>query len=80
MSDCTRRNEADELRDQLNNRLEYIAVLEAKCKDLTEELRIANLAIEHSRHVVYYRDGMIAGLKYAIRRNAAARWGNDKAN
>ena len=79
MSDYTR--EIDELRDQLNNRLDYISELEAKCRDLEEELRKANLAVEHNRYVadkealkkdLYYRDGMIAGLKYAIRCNGVS--------
>lgn len=81
MSDFTRRNEANELRDQLNERIEYIAVLEAKCKDLTDKLHEANLAVEHNRkvaeeerlkHELYRRDGMIEGLKYAIRCNGVS--------
>lgn len=81
MSDYTRRNEADELREQLNNRLDYIAVLEAKCRDVTEKLREMNLAVEHNRQVaneeqlkreIRYRDGVIAGLKYAIRCNGVS--------
>lgn len=79
MSDYTR--EVDELRDQLNNRLDYISELEAKCRDLEEELREANLAIEHNRHLadegqlkgeLRYRDGIIYGLKYAIRCNGVS--------
>ena len=79
MSDYTRRE--DELRDQLNNRNDYISELEAKCRDLAEELRKANLAVEHNRYLVdeealkkelSYRDGMIAGLKYAIRCNGVS--------
>ena len=75
MSDYTRRNEADELREQLNNCREYIAELEMKCNDLREELHKANLAIEHNSHKealkkeIAYRHGMIDGLKYAIRHN-----------
>ena len=81
MSDFTRRNEANELREQLKNRLDYIAELEAKCRDLTKKLHEAELAIEHNRHVadeeqrkseLRYRDGMIAGLKYAIRCNGVS--------
>lgn len=81
MSDYTRRNEADELREQLNNRLGYIAELEAKCRDLTEKLREVNAAVEHYQKVadveavkkdLFYRDGMIAGLKYAIRCNGVS--------
>lgn len=81
MSDFTRRNEANELRDQLNDRLEYIAVLEAKCKEMQARLHEAELAIEHNRHLadeeqhkgeLKYRDGMIAGLKYAIRCNGVS--------
>ena len=69
------RNEADELRDELSACHDYMAKLEAECKDLTKELREAKLAVEHNRHVaeeealkkeLSYRDGMIAGLKYAI--------------
>ena len=79
MSDYTRRE--DELRDQLNNRLDYISELEAKCRDLEEELRKANLAVEHNRHLadeeqlrgaLRYRDGVIHGLKYAIRCNGVS--------
>lgn len=79
MSDYTR--EVDELRDQLNNRNDYISELEAKCRDLAEELRKAHLAVEHNRYLVdeealkkelSYRDGMIAGLKYAIRCNGVS--------
>ncbi len=81
MSDYTRRNEADELREQLNNRLAYIAELEAKCRELSEKLHEAELAIEHNRQLadeeqhkgeLKYRDGMIAGLKYAIRCNGVS--------
>lgn len=81
MSDYTRRNEADELREQLNNRIEHIAVLEEKCKDLADKLREVNAAVEHYRKVadeealkkeLFYRDGMIAGLKYAIRCNGVS--------
>lgn len=81
MSDYTTRNEADELRKQLNNRLDYIAELEMKCKELTEKLHEAELAVEYSRQSVddeqhkaelRYRDGMIEGLKYAIRCNGVS--------
>lgn len=83
MSDYTRGNEAelDKLRDRLNNRLDYISELEAKCRDLEEELHKAHLAIEHNRHVadeeqlkgqLRYRDGIIYGLKYAIRCNGVS--------
>lgn len=74
-------NEADELRDQLNNRLDYISELEAKCRDLEEELHKAHLAVEHNRHVadeeqlrgaLRYRDGVIYGLKYAMRCNGVS--------
>lgn len=79
MSDYTR--EVDELMDQLNNRNDCIAELEAKCRDLAEELRKANLAVEHNRHLadeeqlrgeLRYRDGVIYGLKYAIRCNGVS--------
>lgn len=79
MSDYTRRE--DELRDQLNNRLDYISELEAKCRDLAEELRKANLAVEHYQHVadeeklrgeLRYREGVIYGLKYAMRCNGVS--------
>jgi hypothetical protein len=81
MSDYTRRNEADELREQLNHCRDYIAELEMKCKELTEKLREANLAVEHNRHLVdeeqhkselRYRDGVIHGLKYATRCNGVS--------
>lgn len=79
MSDYTR--EVDELRDQLNNRNDYISELEEKCRDLAEELRKANLAVEHNRYVadeeqlkgeLRYRDGVIYGLKYAMRCNGVS--------
>ena len=81
MSDYTRRNEADELREQLSNCHDYIAKLEAECKELKERLHEANLAIEHNRHCaneeqlkrgLRYRDGIIYGLKYAIRCNGVS--------
>ena len=81
MSDFTRRNEADELREQLRNCNEYIAKLEVECKELNEKLQEMNLAVEHNRQVaneeqlkkeLSYRDGMIAGLKYAIRCNGVS--------
>lgn len=37
MSDFTRRNEADELREQLSNCHDYIAKLEAECNDLKDD-------------------------------------------
>lgn len=43
--------ELDKLRDQLNNRLDYISELEAKCRELTEKLHETELAVEHNRHV-----------------------------
>ena len=73
--------EFDKLRDQLNNRNDYISELEAKCRDLAEELRKANLAVEHNRHLadeeqlrgeLRYRDGVIYGLKYATRCNGVS--------
>ena len=81
MSDFTRRNEANELREQLNNRLDYIAELEAKCRELSEKLREAELAVEHYRELadekqhkgdLRYRDGVIYGLKYALRCNGVS--------
>ena len=82
MSDYTiKRDEADVLRDKLNTCHDYIAKLEEECKALKEELREAKLAIEHNRHVadeeqlrgaLKYRDGMIEGLKYAIRCNGVS--------
>jgi len=77
----TKRDEADELRDKLSTCHDYIAKLEEECRDLKEELREAKLAVEHNRHVadeeqykgeLRYRDGMIAGLKYAIRCNGVS--------
>ena len=81
MSDCMNRNEVDVLREQLNKCHDYIAELETRCRDLSEELRKAHLAVEHNRHVadeealkkeLSYRGGMIAGLKYAIRCNGVS--------
>lgn len=81
MSDLKRRNEADELREQLSNCHDYIAKLEAECKDLKERLHESDLAIEHNRHLadegqlkgeLRYRDGIIYGLKYAIRCNGVS--------
>jgi len=82
MSDyTTKRDEVDELRDKLSNSRDYIVKLETECKELQEELREAKLAVEHNRHVadeeqykgeLRYRDGMIAGLKYAIRCNGVS--------
>lgn len=73
--------ELDKLRDRLNNRLDYIAELEAKCRDLTEKLHETELAVEHNRHLadeeqlrgaLRYRDGVIHGLKYAARCNGVS--------
>ncbi len=81
MSDFTRRNEANELREQLKERIEYIAVLEAECKDLKEKLHETELAVEHNRKLadeeqlkreLRYRDGVIYGLKYALRCNGVS--------
>lgn len=74
MSDFTRRTEASELRNDLNACHDYIAELEAKLHEMS-------LAVEHNRQVaneeqmkgeLRYRDGMIAGLKYAIRCNGVS--------
>ena len=73
--------ELDKLRDRLNNRLDYIAELEAKCKDLAEKLHETELAREHNWHLfneeqlrggLRYSDGVIHGLKYAIRCNGVS--------
>lgn len=81
MSEFTRRGEADELREQLSNCHDYIAELEAECKELKAKLHEMSLAVEHNRQVaneeqmkgeLRYRDGMIAGLKYAIRCNGVS--------
>ena len=82
MSDyTTKRNEADELRDKLSTCHDYIAKLEEECRNLKEELHEAHLAVEHNRHLtdeeqhkveLRYRDGMIEGLKYAIRCNGVS--------
>lgn len=81
MSDFTRRNEADELREKLRESEYYIAKLEEECKDLKEKLQEMNLAVEHNRQVaneeqlkreLRYRDGIIYGLKYAIRCNGVS--------
>lgn len=81
MSDFTRRNEANELRDRLSECHDYIAKLEAECRELKARLHEAELAIEHNqkvaeeerlKHELYRRDGMIEGLKYAIRCNGVS--------
>lgn len=81
MSDYTRSGEADELREKLNNCHDYIAELEKENKELKAKLKEMHLAFEHSRQVaneeqlkqeLRYRDGMIAGLKYAIRCNGVS--------
>lgn len=81
MSDYTRRLEADELRENLSECHDYIAKLEAECKDLKEKLHETELAVEHNRHLadeeqykgeLRYRDGVIYGLKYAIRCNGVS--------
>lgn len=73
--------ELDKLTDQLNNCNDRISELEAKCRDLEEELHKAHLAVEHNRHVadeeqlrgaLRYRDGVIHGLKYAMRCNCVS--------
>lgn len=79
MSEYTRRNEADELRKQLSICYDYIAILEAECKELKEKLREMDLVVEHNRQVaneehehlkeLRYRDGIIEGLKFAIKCN-----------
>ncbi len=74
-------NEADELTKQLNKCHEYIDKLEVECKDLKEKLHETELAVEHNRHLfdeeqlrggLRYRDGVIHGLKYAIRCNGVS--------
>ena len=81
MSDYTRRFEADELREKLSECHDYIAKLEAECKDLKEKLHETELAVEHNRHLadeeqykgeLRYRDGVIYGLKYALRCNGVS--------
>ena len=81
MSDYTKRDETDELRKQLNKCSEYIDKLEVECKDLKEKLHETELAVEHNRHLadeeqykgeLRYRDGVIYGLKYAIRCNGVS--------
>lgn len=81
MSDFTRRNEANELRDRLSECHDYIAKLEAECGELKKKLHEAELAIEHNqkvaeeerlKHELYRKDGMIEGLKYAIRCNGVS--------
>lgn len=70
MSDYTRRFEADELKEKLSECHDYIAKLEAECKDLKEKLHEKELAIKHNEEQykgeLMYRDGIIYGLKYAI--------------
>ena len=81
MSDFTRRNEANELRDRLSECHDYIAELEKENKELKERLNDAERAIEHNRHLadeeqrkgdLRYRDGVIYGLKYALRCNGVS--------
>lgn len=81
MSDYTRSGEADELREQLSKCHDYIAELEAECKELKAKLKEMHLAFEHNqqeakeeqlKQEIRYRDGMIAGLKYAIRCNGVS--------
>lgn len=73
MSDYTRRGEADELREKLSECHDYIAKLEAECKEMKERLNEAELATKHNEEQykgeLRYRDGVIYGLKYAIRCN-----------
>lgn len=65
------RNEANELREMLHYRNDYIIELEAKCRNLEEKLQEAyNREMpdeEALKKELSYRDGVIAGLKYAIR-------------
>lgn len=81
MSDYTRRNEADELREQLSKCNDYIAKLEVECEELKARLHEAELAIEHNRYLadeeqhkgeLKYRDGVIYGLKFAIKCNGVS--------
>ena len=82
MSDLMCKNcPVNELNEQLNNRLDYISELEAKCRELTEKLHETELAVEHNRHLadeeqlrgaLRYRDGVIHGLKYATRCNGVS--------
>ena len=76
MSDYTRRFEADELREKLSECHDYIAKLEAECKELKERLQETELAIKHNeeqyRSELRYRDGVIYGLKYSIRCNGVS--------
>lgn len=71
MSDYTRRNEANELRELLHYSNDRVIELEAKCRNLEEKLQEAyNREMpdeEALKKELSYRDGMIAGLKYAIR-------------
>lgn len=76
MSDYTRRNEADELREKLSECHDYIAKLEAECKELKERLDETEHAIkrneEQYKGELMFRDGVIYGLKYAIRCNGVS--------
>jgi hypothetical protein len=76
MSDYTRRFEADELREKLSECHDYIAKLEVECKELKERLNEAELAIKNNEEQykgeLRYRDGVIYGLKYAMRCNGVS--------
>ena len=74
MSDFTRRNEADELREKLSGNHDYITKLEAECKNMKAENEKLKTEVEYLRkkEMVAYRDGMIDGLKYAMRCNGVS--------
>ena len=74
MSDFTRRNEADELREKLNNCYEGIKQLDDERKELKAEIEKLKTEVEFLRNkeMLAYRDGMIDGLKYAMRCNGVS--------
>lgn len=66
--------ELDKLIPQLNKCHEYIDKLEVECKDLKEKLHETELDFdkEQLRGGLRYRDGVIYGLKFAIRCNGVS--------
>ena len=61
-----------ELREIYRQCDDYIAELEAKCRDLEEDNAKLEARCKDLTEGFFYRDGMIAGLKYAIRCNGVS--------